>query len=32
MAANMIHAGSRSILIYNHYLSVHHSLLLLSCC
>ncbi len=30
MAANMIRTGTRRILIYNHYLSIHHSLLLLS--
>jgi 3-oxoacyl-[acyl-carrier-protein] synthase II len=30
MAANMIRTGTRRILIYNHYLSIYHSLLLLS--
>jgi 3-oxoacyl-(acyl-carrier-protein) synthase len=30
MAAGKIRAGARRILIYNHYLSIHHSLLLLS--
>ena len=30
MAANMVRTGTRRILIYNHYLSIHHSLLLLS--
>jgi 3-oxoacyl-[acyl-carrier-protein] synthase II len=30
MAADRIRMGTRSILIYNHYMSVHHSLFLLS--
>jgi hypothetical protein len=30
MAADRIRKGARSILIYNHYMSVHHSLFLLS--
>jgi 3-oxoacyl-[acyl-carrier-protein] synthase II len=30
MAANMVRTGTRRILIYNHYLSIHHSLFLLS--